>query len=97
MSDTNKIEELWDNLGFNYKDLNFKLKFIKNRKLEHIGLNRKIDLLAYEIGNMAQLIEKINFTIDDIYANKGTIGNQIADIDIITTNRKKKINCVNTL
>lgn len=74
------IKKLWDEANTQYNDMYLRLSFIddKNKSLlEKRPIKDKLILLVTDLKEIINTMEKINFSIDDIYADQGTIRTNI--------------------
>lgn len=88
------LEKILENVNNEYAELYKRVTFMKskNKNLIDRKIEDKILLLTSGLNNIFNTLEKINYTIDDSFANKGTIGDVIQDADInIHRHHKKKI------
>jgi hypothetical protein len=74
------IKKLWDEANSEYKDMYSRLSFVERKDgslLEKRPIKDKMILLMTDLKEVINSMEKICFSIDDIYASQGTIATKV--------------------
>jgi hypothetical protein len=70
------IKKLWNQTETEYKDMCCRMSFVekKNKELlERKNIKDKFILLTNDLKEVIRTMEKINYSIDDVYADHGTV------------------------
>lgn len=70
------IRNLWEEANTEYRDMHSRLSFVENNNkalLEKRPIKDKLILLMTDLREVISTMEKICYSIDDIYADQGTI------------------------
>lgn len=84
------IKKLWDEANTEYKDMYSRLSFVEKKNktlLEKRPIKDKLVLLMTDLKEVISTMEKICFSIDDIYADQGTIATKFNEEKNICTKR----------
>lgn len=87
MSDIRKI---WEEVNLEYKEMDYRLSFVEKKNktlLTKRPIKDKLILLMSDLKEIMNTMEKISFSIDDIYANQGTISTKLNEEKHIYTKR----------
>ena len=74
------IKKLWDEANSEYKDMHSRLSFVEKKNktlLERRPIKDKLTILTTDLKEVISTMEKICFSIDDIYADQGTIATKV--------------------
>ena len=81
------IEKVWKELNIEYMEMFSRLNYVSKKGchiLDKDMIKDKLNILISDFKEISNTMEKVCNTIDEIYANQGTIGNKINnDMDIL--------------
>jgi len=84
------IKKLWNEMNIQYMDMNSRLAYVEKKNktlLEKRPINDKLILLITDLKEVIGTMEKICYSIDDIYADQGTIITKLKEDPLVYTKR----------
>ena len=84
------IEKMWDDISLEYNDMHSRLAFVSRKDknlLERRPIKDKLVLIMSDLKEITNTMGKVCFSIDEIYANQGTIGIKLNEDEHIQAKR----------